>query len=56
VKRTAGLQLYIDPDLCICGGACVSKCPAEAIFEEEDVPLAHHDSIAYNARFFGERR
>ncbi len=31
-RRTAGLQLYIDPDSCICCAACVSECPAQAIF------------------------
>jgi ferredoxin len=29
---------YIDPDACIDCGACVTECPFEAIFPEEEVP------------------
>jgi ferredoxin len=50
--RFAGIQLYIDPDLCIDCGACLPQCPAEAIFYEDDVPEQYSDSIAENAAFF----
>src|SRR5579871_4336470 len=30
--------MYIHPDECVDCGACVSVCPVEAIFYEEDVP------------------
>jgi ferredoxin len=47
--------MYIDPDACICCGACAPECPVEAIFEEEDLPAewAHYREI--NARFFTDR-
>lgn len=32
-------QLNIDPDNCICCGACVPVCPVTAIFLAEDLPL-----------------
>ena len=53
--RFPSLQLYIDPALCIGCAACVAECPAGAIFDEDDVPLAHHASIAANADFFRPR-
>lgn len=31
-------QFFIDPDTCIDCGACVSACPVEAIYHEEDLP------------------
>ena len=30
--------LIIDPDLCIDCNACVSECPVDAIYPEEEVP------------------
>lgn len=40
--------LAIDPDECIDCGVCVPECPAEAIFREDDVPLAQRPYIALN--------
>jgi ferredoxin len=51
-KRLPLVQLYIDPDLCICCGACASECPVEAIYDEDDVPHGSRPSIAANAAFF----
>jgi ferredoxin len=36
-------MLYIDPDVCIDCGACISKCPVKAIYEDLDLPdeLSH---------------
>jgi ferredoxin len=50
------VPFYIDPEQCICCGACVSECPVEAIFDEDDVPAASHASIEANAAFFRLRR
>lgn len=47
-----GLQLFIDPNVCICCGACLPECPAEAIYAEEDVPADHAADLERNARFF----
>lgn len=51
-QRFPTLQLYIDPDSCICCAACVPECPVEAIFDEDDVPGASRGSIEANAAFF----
>jgi ferredoxin len=54
-ERFATLQLYIDPDSCICCAACVPECPVNAIFDEDDVPEAFRASIASNAAFFRQQ-
>lgn len=41
--------LAIDPQECIDCSLCVAECPAEAIFAEDDVPLAQRHMIALNA-------
>ncbi|AWV90530.1 4Fe-4S dicluster domain-containing protein [Bradymonas sediminis] len=50
--QLAGIQLYIDPDICIDCGACEPECPVEAIFEEWDVPEEWSDYTLKNAEFF----
>ena len=35
-----GGQLYIDPSTCIDCGACISECPPDAIYEDEDTDRA----------------
>ncbi len=44
-----GAMLYIDPDPCIDCGACVSECPVEAIFHENDVPAPWSQFVQLNA-------
>lgn len=47
--REGEQMLYIDPETCICCDQCVSECPVEAIFAEDDVPESEHAFIALNA-------
>lgn len=42
-------MLYIDPDECIDCEACVSECPVEAIFHQDNVPADQREFIALNA-------
>ncbi|MBI4861495.1 MAG: ferredoxin family protein [Candidatus Riflebacteria bacterium] len=42
-------QLYIHPDECIDCSACVSVCPANAIYAIDDVPAEHKASVEENA-------
>lgn len=42
-------MLYIDPDDCICCGACVSECPVSAIYADDDVPRQWREYITLNA-------
>ena len=42
-------MLVIDPEECIDCTLCVSECPVEAIFAEDDVPVEQRDFIAINA-------
>ena len=47
--REGEKMLYIDPDDCTDCDACVSECPVEAIFYEDNVPAEWKDFIALNA-------
>tara|TARA_R100000808_G_C2134599_1_gene143112 strand:- start:461 stop:736 length:276 start_codon:yes stop_codon:yes gene_type:complete len=40
--------LIIDPDLCIDCNACVSECPVDAIYPEEEVPQDEIEWIEKN--------
>lgn len=42
-------MLYIDPDSCILCQACIPVCPAEAIYDEVDLPADKTAWIALNA-------
>jgi ferredoxin len=42
-------QLFINPDDCIDCNLCLPECPWEAIYRDEDVPLAFVDDLALNA-------
>ena len=43
--------LAINPDECIDCGACVPECPADAIFEETEVPEKWEEYVELNAKF-----
>jgi len=45
-------QLYIHPTDCICCNLCVSECPVNAIFSEEDIPAEWEDFIEKNRAYF----
>jgi ferredoxin len=47
-------MLVIDPDECIDCTLCVAECPVEAIFAEDDVPVAQREFIALNAELAKE--
>jgi NAD-dependent dihydropyrimidine dehydrogenase PreA subunit len=51
-RRFPGLQMFIDPDECICCGACEPECPVAAIYRDDQVPSAHRGDIERNAKFF----
>jgi ferredoxin len=42
------IQLYIDPDHCIDCMACISECPVEAIYHEDNVPEQWTQYVALN--------
>jgi ferredoxin len=42
-------MLYINPDECLCCGACVPECPVEAIFDEAEVPAKWANFVELNA-------
>jgi ferredoxin len=48
--REAGEYLVIDPDDCIDCNACVSECPVDAIYPEEEVPESEIEWIEKNER------
>ncbi|ALV41880.1 ferredoxin [Pseudarthrobacter sulfonivorans] len=47
-----GRMTYINPDLCIDCGACVSLCPVEAIYYDAELPSDQEQYIELNERFF----
>jgi ferredoxin len=47
-----GVQMFIDPDVCIDCGACEAECPVAAIYLDDDVPEEHRGDIERNAAFF----
>ena len=54
-NKLEGLQLYINPDMCIDCGACIPECPPDAIFETEDDCIdeeGNDESVRKNYEFF----
>ncbi|HUG66635.1 MAG TPA: 4Fe-4S binding protein [Pirellulaceae bacterium] len=47
--REGEQMLYIDPRECIDCDACVSECPVEAIYHEDNVPSEWKGFIGLNA-------
>ena len=47
--REGEKMLYIDPTECIDCGQCVTECPVEAIFKDDDVPDQWLGFIELNA-------
>jgi ferredoxin len=47
-------QLVIDPDECIDCSACVSECPVEAIYAEDEIPPSEMQYIGINAQMAAE--
>jgi ferredoxin--NADP+ reductase len=45
-------MLFIDPEVCIDCGACVSACPVEAIYADSDVPAQYEKYTEINAEYF----
>jgi ferredoxin len=44
-------MLVIDPEECIDCGACISECPNQAIYPEEDLPGKWEEYIELNAEY-----
>ncbi len=51
-ERLDGIQLYIDPFICIDCGACEPECPVEAVFEEHEVPEKWDKYTQLNEDYF----
>jgi ferredoxin len=47
-----GRMMYIQPDECINCGLCLSVCPVDAIFAEEDLPAEERSYLKINVEFF----
>lgn len=45
---------YINPDLCIDCGACVTACPVDAVFYDAELPAEKMHFLDINERFFEE--
>jgi ferredoxin len=52
-----GMQLYINPDVCITCGACLPECPVDAITEDEvwAIKIGEEESVHKNYEFFGQK-
>lgn len=52
--READRFLVIDPEECIDCGNCVSACPTDAIYHEDDLPEELAPALEWNARLATE--
>lgn len=48
--RAGEEMLFIDPDICVDCGACIPKCPVQAIYEDLDLPDELDEWIKINER------
>ena len=49
-----GRMMYIHPTECISCGLCLSICPVDAIFADDELPKHEERFLRINAEFFGE--
>lgn len=49
-----GRMMYIQPAECISCGLCLSVCPVDAIFADDELPEHEKRFLAINAEFFGD--
>lgn len=49
-----GRMMYIHPIECISCGLCLSVCPVDAIFADDELPEDESRFTAINSEFFGE--
>ena len=49
-----GRMMYIHPTECISCGLCLSVCPVDAIFIDDELPAHEQRYLAINAEFFGD--
>lgn len=47
-----GRMMYIHPDECINCGLCLSVCPVDAIYSDDELPAKEQPFLAINAEFF----
>lgn len=48
--RAGEEMLFIDPNVCVDCGACIPKCPVQAIYEELDLPEQLNEWVEINER------
>ncbi len=49
-----GRMSYINPDLCIDCGACMTACPVDAVYYDAELPADKEEYVGINERFFEE--
>ena len=54
-EELIGMQLYVNPDVCIDCGACMIECPVGAIYQNEADAIFFKDeeSVHKNYEFYG---
>jgi len=55
LEEKQGLQLFINPEICINCGACIPECPVDAIYRDEEEAIYFNDEISIhkNYEFYG---
>lgn len=48
-------QLYIDPNVCINCGLCVTACPVLAIYEDDNLPSKWEHYTKINREYFSQK-
>lgn len=52
----ADRQLYIDPERCVDCDLCLTVCPVDAIYKEEEVPEEWQGFIEVNRKYFADQQ